>query len=141
MIASILWKIAFNADQQCALKVGETFRVNFTEKGKLNFKLFREIFLNLNPFKHDRQHLKISHHKKLFYIKVKQLPSSVTFLKSCSHLADTQNGTPQNIYTTLSSFQKWILTITAMHYLLMLVHPPQLLPETKEKGLAKRGSL
>ena len=50
VIASILWKIAFNADQQCALKVGETFRVNFTEKGKLNFKLFRENFLNLKTW-------------------------------------------------------------------------------------------
>ena len=33
VIASILWKIAFNADPQESMKIGETFRVNFTEKG------------------------------------------------------------------------------------------------------------
>ena len=33
MLASILWKIAFNADRQAWLKIGETFKVNFTEKG------------------------------------------------------------------------------------------------------------
>jgi hypothetical protein len=33
VIASILWKIAFHADPQKCMKIGETFRVNFTEKG------------------------------------------------------------------------------------------------------------
>ena len=33
VIASILWKIAFNADPQESMKIGETFRVNFTEEG------------------------------------------------------------------------------------------------------------
>ena len=33
VLASILWKIAFNADRQACLRIGETFKVNFTEKG------------------------------------------------------------------------------------------------------------
>jgi len=35
VLASILWKIAFNADYQACLRIGETFKVNFTEKGQI----------------------------------------------------------------------------------------------------------
>ena len=43
VLASILWKIAFNADYQACLRIGETFKVIFTEKG-----LFRVLLDSLS---------------------------------------------------------------------------------------------
>ena len=40
VIASVLWKIAFNADQESNLRIGETFRVIFTDQGMLDVFLF-----------------------------------------------------------------------------------------------------
>ena len=40
VIASILWKIAFNADAQSSLRIGETFRVNFTDQGTVSIRPF-----------------------------------------------------------------------------------------------------
>ena len=48
IIASILWKIGFNADPDSAVTVGETFRVNFTNPGNLHLYRNSAKYLRIN---------------------------------------------------------------------------------------------
>ena len=78
VLASILWKIAFNADRMACLQIGETFKVNFTEKGLCYAQFFSTVvsFLTTNKKKiNDLININI-------FIQVKLWPTSAIFLKN-----------------------------------------------------------